>query len=66
MKNLDKYEKDILDSFDNDEWKSIDHLKKKKSEYSRFARNTFLKNKRINIRISERDLMNLKAFLTRH
>lgn len=61
MKELDKYEKDIIKSYESDEWKSIENLGEKKAEYSRYARNTFLKNKRINIRISERDLVNLKA-----
>ena len=37
------------------------NLKKKKSDYSKYPKNTFLKNKRINIRISEKDLTNLKA-----
>ncbi len=61
MNKLDKYEKDVLGSFENNEWQSVKNLENKKTEYSRYARNTFLKNKRINIRISERDLINLKA-----
>lgn len=61
MKKLDKHEQEILDSFENDEWKSDKNFQKKRADYVKFARNTFLKNKRINIRISERDLVNLKA-----
>lgn len=37
------------------------HPDEKKAEYSRYALNMFLKNKRINLRVSERDLVNLKA-----
>ena len=61
MSKLDKYEKEIEESFEKDEWRSVKNLKKKKSDYSKYAKNTFLKNKRINIRISEKDLTNLKA-----
>jgi len=61
MNKLDKEEKDILESFEKGEWESIEDFKERKSRYSKYARNTILKNKRINIRISERDLANLKA-----
>lgn len=53
--NLSQEEKEILDSYENNEWVSI-----KKSEdiaaYKTAAKNTFKKNKRVNIRISEMDL----------
>jgi len=61
---MDKYtdnEKDILESYENDEWQSSSDLKRDKQKYSQIARNTILKNKRINIRISERDLTKLKS-----
>jgi len=58
---LDKEEKELLKSYDNDEWKSVRDFQKKKVEYQQYARNTALKNKRINIRLSERDLANIKA-----
>lgn len=61
MKKLDKHEKSIVQSYEDNEWEPIENLDKKRTEFSRYARNTFLKNKRINIRISERDLVNLKA-----
>ncbi len=54
-------EKDIFESYENDEWQSSSNLKKDKQKYSQIARNTILKNKRINIRISERDLTKLKS-----
>ena len=58
---LTKEEKELLKSYENDEWTSIKDFKKKKTEYQRYARNTAAKNKRINIRLSEKDLANLKA-----
>lgn len=61
MKNNKTTEKEILESYERGEWKSVKDLHTEKSEYSRYARNTFLKKKRINIRISEKDLTNLKA-----
>jgi predicted DNA binding CopG/RHH family protein len=58
---LNKEEKDILKSYDNGTWKSVKDLEKKKNEYQQYAKNTAAKNKRINIRLSEKDLVNLKA-----
>jgi predicted DNA binding CopG/RHH family protein len=61
MEKYSEYEKDILESYENDEWYSSQDLKSEKKKYSQIARNTILKNKRINIRISERDLTKLKS-----
>src|SRR3546814_3595203 len=58
---LDKDEKELLKSYEKGEWKSVKDLKKKKLEYQRYAKNTSAKNKRINIRLTERDLANLKS-----
>jgi predicted DNA binding CopG/RHH family protein len=52
---LDKYEKEILEAYDSDEFESILTPKRKK-ELSQTAENTFKKDKRINIRLSSRDL----------
>jgi len=59
MKNnmkLDKEEKQILKDFENGEFKRIPNLKKEKQELEHAARQTLLKDRRINIRISSRDL----------
>jgi predicted DNA binding CopG/RHH family protein len=61
MEKYSEYEKDILESYENDEWQSSPDLNKDRKKYSQIARNTILKNKRINIRISERDLTKLKS-----
>jgi predicted DNA binding CopG/RHH family protein len=61
MKRIDNEEKDLLKSYDRDEWISTDNFEEQRKSYQRYARNTFLKNKRINIRLSERDLINIKA-----
>jgi len=61
MIKTNKYEKELEKSFDNSEWISVKDLEKQKENYAQVARNTFQKNKRINIRISEWDLIRLKA-----
>jgi predicted DNA binding CopG/RHH family protein len=61
MKKPDKHEKDIVESYENNEWKAADKIEDIKNNFSAYARNTFKKNKRINIRISEKDLADLKV-----
>ena len=53
--NLSPEEKKILESYENDEWLSISNPSNI-SKYKIAAKNTFKKNKRVNIRISEMDL----------
>ena len=55
-----KEEKEILDSFERDEWVPVTNLTKRKKELMAYARNTLRKDKRLNIRISERDLLELQ------
>lgn len=57
---LTKEEKEILDSFEKGEWVPVDDLSKRKKELAEYARNTLRKDKRLNIRISERDLIELQ------
>ena len=62
---LDKEEQQILKDFENGEFKSIPSLKKEKQELEDAARQTLLKDKRINIRISSRDLERIKICAAR-
>lgn len=57
---LTKEEKEILNSFEKGEWVSVADLSKRKKELVEYARNTLRKDKRLNIRISERDLLELQ------
>ena len=57
---LTKEEKEILDSFEKDEWVPVTNITKRKKELIAYARNTLRKDKRLNIRISERDLLELQ------
>ena len=53
---LDRAEKDILDSVEKGEWRSVRGLKEEQKRYSSYAAATFRKDKRVNIRISGKDL----------
>jgi predicted DNA binding CopG/RHH family protein len=57
---LTEEEQKILDSFERGEWVPIRDFSKRKRELIRYARNTLKKDKRLNIRISERDLNELQ------
>lgn len=57
---LTKEEQEILDSFEKDEWIPAKDHAKRKAELMTYARNTLKKDKRLNIRISERDLTELQ------
>ena len=52
---LDRYEQELLDSYENDEWIDVTDTDKI-ARYKEAAKNTFKKNKRVNIRISQLDL----------
>jgi len=57
---LQKEEKELLDSVENDEWETIPDLQKETKRYQDYAKATFKKDKRVNIRISERDLIKIQ------
>ena len=57
---LSKEEQEILESFEKGEWIPVKNLSKRKAELMKFAKNTLKKDKRLNIRISERDLNELQ------
>jgi len=56
MVKLDAKEKELLDSVDRGEWRSIRGLKGERKRYGRYAAATFRKDRRVNIRISGKDL----------
>ena len=57
---LTKKEKELLSSFEKGEWVPVPNLPKRKRELVEYARHTLRKDKRLNIRISERDLIELQ------
>ena len=53
---LENEEKDLLESYDRDEWRPVKNSKKEIKRLKEYARNTLQKDKRINIRMSSKDL----------
>ena len=54
-------EKKILDSYERGEWRTVKNLKGEARILRAAARNTLQKDKRINIRMSSRDLNQVKV-----
>jgi len=65
MKYLDKEEKEIIESYEKNEWKSIPNKDALLKKYARYAANTLKKDKRVNIRISSRDFIEIKRKATK-
>jgi len=57
---LSKEEKTILESVERGRTESVPQIKKEAKRYQDYARATFRKDKRVNIRISERDLVKIQ------
>jgi predicted DNA binding CopG/RHH family protein len=57
MTKLDPEEKEILESYDGDEWQSVSDLESESERFLKYARATFKKDKRVNIRMSQKDLV---------
>jgi predicted DNA binding CopG/RHH family protein len=59
-KKLRTEEQEVLASYENDEWTSAPHFGRRKSRLQDAAKATLRKDRRVNIRISERDLRELQ------
>ena len=53
---IDADEKELLESVERGEWKSAKGGKRERARYSRYAKATFRKDRRLNIRLSSKDL----------
>ena len=58
---LDKQEKQILNNYDGGKFKGVSYPKKEKKKLKAYIQNTLNKTRNINIRISEADLLKVKA-----
>jgi predicted DNA binding CopG/RHH family protein len=56
MNNLEPEEKELLETYERDEWRTVSNPKSEAARYRAYASATFKKDKRVNIRISEKDL----------
>jgi predicted DNA binding CopG/RHH family protein len=55
FKPIDQEEKDLMESIENDEWHSVENFKQETEKAINAARNTLRKDKRINLRLSQKD-----------
>ena len=61
MKKLDMFEKDILSDYEGGRIHSTSPSKEELEKFKAAATATFLKEKRVNIRLSSPDLMDIQA-----
>jgi len=61
LKNkLDNEEKKILDDYENNTYAEVPKMDAEIKKHTEYSKATFLKNKRINIRISQKDLESIQ------
>jgi len=58
---LEQEEKDLLDSYERGEWRSVKNLEQEIQKHREHARKTLKKDKRVNIRVSSMVLDELQA-----
>ena len=58
--NINKEDEELLEIIEKEELRSISGLDVAKAKYSEYATQTLKKDKRINIRISEKDLQSIQ------
>jgi predicted DNA binding CopG/RHH family protein len=63
--HLDKEEKELSDSYDRGEWRSVKNLKAESQKLRIAAKNTLKKDARINIRLSSKDLGDIQVIAAR-
>jgi len=57
---IDEEEKELIKSIKKGEWKEVENSELFEKQALQYAETTMRKDKRMNIRVSERDLKNLK------
>jgi len=57
---LDREERELLDSYESGEWHSINEVGAEAQRYREYARATFKKDRRVNIRLSSKDLIGIQ------
>jgi len=55
-KEISPEDRELLESYENDEWQTVDDFVKDAMRFKEYAKATTRKNSRINIRISSKDL----------
>ena len=52
---IDQEEKDLMESIERDEWQPVENIDQERNKAMAAARNTLKKDKRINLRLSQKD-----------
>jgi len=60
MVKLDDYEKELLESYENDEWESVEDKEAEIKRYRQYAANSLKRNKKISIKITSKDLEDIQ------
>jgi len=55
FKPIDQEEKDLMSSIENDEWQPVKNIDQENEKAVAAARNTLKKDKRINLRLTQKD-----------
>ena len=55
FKPIDQEEKDLMESIERDDWQPVKNFKKEREKAIAAARNTLKKDKRINLRLTQKD-----------
>jgi predicted DNA binding CopG/RHH family protein len=58
---MDADEKELLDAVERGGWKSAKGGKRERTRYSRYAKATFREDRRLNIRLSSKDLEAIRS-----
>ena len=62
---MDREERDLLESFERDEWRAVDDREAEMARFVGVADQADRKEMRVNIRLSRRDLLRIKAIALR-
>jgi len=60
FKPIDQEEKDLMESIEHNEWRTVKNFKQEKEKAIAAARNTLKKDKRINLRLSQKDYQQIQ------
>lgn len=60
FKPIDQEEKDLMESIEREEWKPVKNFNREKEKAVEAARNTLKKDKRINLRLTQKDYQQIQ------
>ena len=64
FKPIDQEEKELMESIERDEWQPVSNLEEEKEKAVAAARNALKKDKRINLRLTQKECSSKMGFLS--